>query len=113
MRSAQERVRSVEITSAVRDSRIGRLQIRKGDHIGLIDGTLKVASSSMNETILNAMQAVDADGAEIVSLFYGDQITGDEAAGLSRTLCERYPKLEIEVVRGGQPHYSYIMSVEH
>jgi len=113
MMGAQERVRSVEITTAVRDSRIGALRIRKGDHIGLIDGTVKVAGGSLNEAVFSAMQAVDAGEAEIASLFYGDQIDGNEAAGLSRDLGRRYPGLELEVVQGGQPHYSYIISVEH
>jgi DAK2 domain fusion protein YloV len=113
MAKAQERVRSVEITNAIRDTRTGALQIRKGDHIGLIDGSVKVAGDNVNQAVFRALQAVDAGAAEIASLFYGDQIDGDEAADLSHALKEVYPELEIEVIQGGQPHYSYIMSIEH
>ena len=112
MSRAQKRVKSIEVTSAVRDARMGTLQIRKEDYIGLIDGNIKVASSSLNEAVFSAFKAVDAGNAEIVSLFYGDRIDGNEAADLSRLLKEQYPELEIEVVRGGQPHYPYIISIE-
>jgi len=107
-----ERVKSVEITNAVRDTRTGNLQIKKGDYIGLIDGNIKVASGDLNEAIFGALEAVDAGKAEIVSLFYGDQTDSSEAADLSWAIKERYPGLEIEVIQGGQPHYPFIMSVE-
>jgi len=113
MSRSRERVRSIEVTSAVRDAKIGTLQIKKGDYIGLIDGSVKVAGSNLNQTIFSAFKAVDAANAEIVSLFYGDQVDDDEAADLSRALKEQHPQLEIEVVQGGQPHYPYIISIEY
>jgi len=112
MTSSLERVKSVEITNAVRDTRTGNLQIKKGDFIGIIDGNIKVASGDLNEAIFGALEAVDAGKAEIVSLFYGDQTDSSEAADLSWAIKERYPGLEIEVIQGGQPHYPFIMSVE-
>jgi len=112
MSRAQERVRSIEVTSAIRDTKISTLQIKKGDYIGLIDGNIKVAGSSLDQTIFSTFKAVDADNAEIVSLFYGDQVDDDEAVNLSQALKEQYPQLEIEVVQGGQPHYPYIISIE-
>ncbi len=113
MSRSQERARAIEVTNAVRDAKVGTLQIKRGDYIGLIDGNIKVASSNLNEAIFNALKAVDAGNAAIASLFYGEQIDGNEATELSRALKEQYPELEIEVLQGGQPHYSYITSIEY
>ena len=85
---------------------------KAGDPIGLVDGSIRVASQSVNEAVERSLDMVDTSHAEIISMYYGDDTTGDEAAGLSRMLKERYPRLEFEVIPGGQPHYSYIISVE-
>jgi len=112
MSMAQERVSSIEVTSAVRDARIGTVQIQKGDYISLIDGNIKVACKSLDRAIFESLQAIDVKNAGIVSLFYGDQINDDEASDLGESIKEKYPELEIELIQGGQPHYPYIISVE-
>jgi DAK2 domain fusion protein YloV len=112
MSRAQERVRSIEVTNAVRDAKIGTVQVQRGDYIGLIDGNIKVACKSLDRAIFESLQAVDVGNAGIVSLFYGDQINDDEATDLSESIKEMYPELEIELIQGGQPHYPYIISVE-
>ena len=112
MGKAQQQVRSVEITNAVRDTTIGDLDIKEGDFIGLVDGNIKVTGDSLDEAVFSALQAVDAASAELASLFYGDEVDGDEAAELGEALSKVYPELEIEIVQGSQPHYSYVMSVE-
>ena len=112
MSRCQYQVRSVEITTAVRDARVSELQIKKGNYIGLIDGDIKVACDSLDQAVFQSLEVVDAGSAGIVSLFYGDQVEDDEAAELGDSIKEKYPDLDIEVIRGSQPHYSYIISVE-
>ena len=112
MSRTQERVRSIEVTNAVRDSRIGNLQIKKGDYIGLINSNIEVARKSIDQAIFDSLQAVDVGDAEIVSLFYGDQINDNEATDLVESIKEKYPELELELIQGCQPHYPYIISVE-
>jgi hypothetical protein len=112
MSRAQERVRSIEVTNAVRDAKIGTVQVQRGDYIGIIDDNVKVACKSLDRAIFDCLQAVDVGNAGIASLFYGDQINDDEAADLGESIKEKYPELEIEVIQGCQPHYSYIISVE-
>jgi DAK2 domain fusion protein YloV len=107
-----ERVKSVEITTAFRDARVSKLQIKKGNYIGLIDRDIKVACDSLDQAVFQSLEAVDAGSAGIVSLFYGDQVEGDEAAELRDSVKEKYPDLDIELIRGSQPHYFYIISVE-
>ena len=112
MSRAQEKVRSIEVTNAVRDARMGKLQIKKGDYIGLVDGNIEVACKSLYQAIFDSLQAVDAGNAGIASLFYGDQISDNEATDLGDSIKNKYPELEIELIQGCQPHYPYIISVE-
>ena len=112
MSRGQERVRSIEVTNAVRDARIGALQIKKGNYIGLIDGTIKVTCDGLDQAVFQSLEAVDIGYAGIVSLFYGDQVNEDEATDLGESIKQKYPELEIELIQGCQPHYPYIISVE-
>ena len=112
MSGYQEQVRSVEITTAVRDAQVSKLHIKKGNYIGIIDGDIKVACDSLDQAVFQSLEAVDAKNAGIASLFYGNQVKDDEAAELKDSLKEKYPDLDIELIKGSQPHYSYIISVE-
>lgn len=112
MGRAQEKVRSVEMTVAVRDAKIGDLQIRAGDYIGLIDGSIKVAGAGLVETTMHALEEVDAVGAAVITVFCGDTVDDENARTIGGLLKDRYPGLEVELVAGGQPHYPFIVSVE-
>jgi dihydroxyacetone kinase-like predicted kinase len=112
MSRAQKQVRSIEVTNAVRDAKIGTVQVRRGDYMGLIDGNITVVSKSLDQAIFDSLHAAEASYAEIASLFYGDQIDDDEATGLGESIKEKYPELEIELIQGCQPHYPYIISIE-
>jgi hypothetical protein len=112
MTRAVERVRSIEVTRAVRDAKIDDLNIKTGNFISLVDGSIKVASKSLLEAVEGAFEAIDATSAEIASLYYGDDITAEEATCLCQSLKEKYPNIEFEMIQGGQPHYSCIIAVE-
>ena len=98
MSRAIGQVRSIEVTRAVREAKV--------------DGSIKVAGEVLSETVERALAMVDVAQAQIVSLYYGDDITGDAAAALGRALKEKYHGVEFEVIPGGQPHYAYIIGVE-
>jgi len=112
MSKNQEQVRSVEITTAVRGTRVNSLQIKKGDYLGLIDGELQVACNSLAQAVYDSLEKVDASSAGIVTLFYGNEVKDTEAAELAESIKLEYRGLEVEVLPGSQPHYSYIISVE-
>ena len=112
MTRAVERVRSIEVTRAVRDAKIDDLNIKTGNFISLVDGSIKVASKSLLEAVEGAFEVIDATSAEIASLYYGDDITAEEATCLCQSLKEKYPNIEFEMIQGGQPHYSCIIAVE-
>src|SRR5436305_7098564 len=112
MTNAIKNVQTAEITTAVRSVQIGGLHVREGDYIGVINGNLAVASQDMDRVVHDTLQRMDMDSCEIVTLYYGQDITAERAKEMARQLQRRYSQLEIEVVDGGQPYYAYILSVE-
>jgi len=112
MAKAQQRVKSVEVTKAVREAKLGKLRIKAGEFIGLIDGKLKAANANLRQAVTSTLKAAEVKKAEIISLYYGCDIVGEEAESLGRALQAQHPHLQVEVIEGGQPHYSYVVSVE-
>ncbi|UCG55300.1 MAG: DAK2 domain-containing protein [Dehalococcoidia bacterium] len=112
MAKTLDRVRSIEITRAVRDTKIGKIKTQQGDYIGLLDGHLKVASNNLRQAACDILKTAGVENAEVVSLYYGNDIKDKEAMRLSQSIRRKYPHLEIELIAGGQPHYYYIMSIE-
>ncbi len=110
-RSAQE-VRTGEITIAVRDVRMNSLEVRSGQVIGLIDDQLKVAGYDVDTVSMELLARMDAGQAEVLTLYFGVDVSEESAQALARLIEERYPDAEVEVVQGGQPHYHYIISAE-
>ena len=98
--------------TAVRDVRLDGLEVNEGQIIGLLDGELVAAGSDVDDVVMELMQRLDADEAEILTLYYGETISESIAQGLVDQLETHYPDAEIEVINGGQPHYHYIISAE-
>jgi len=112
MRKAMGAVKSVEICRAVRASKIGGLEIKKKQPIGFLDGELVAAGESCIDVLNQVLAKLDLSKVEVVTIYYGADTKPKEAEEVAESIRERYPQLEIEVVRGGQPHYSYIVSIE-
>lgn len=110
-RSAQE-VRTGEITVAVRDARLNGLEVKSGQVIGLVDEQLKVAGYDVDTVSMELLANMDAGRAEVLTLYFGLDVSEDSAQALARLVEERYPDAEVEVVQGGQPYYHYIISAE-
>ena len=112
MTKAKSTVKSVEITRATRTAKLGGLKIKKKQTIGLLDGDL-IAVGDSTSGILNEMLAkLDLDKAEVITIYYGAATEPTEAEQVSAGIREQHPQLQIEVVRGDQPHYNYIVSIE-
>jgi dihydroxyacetone kinase-like predicted kinase len=112
MTNAINSVQTAEITTAVRSVQIAGLYVREGDYIGVINGHLAVASQDMDHVARDTLQRMQIENYEIVTLYYGQDTTAQQAKEMAREIQNRYPQLEIEVVDGGQPYYAYILSVE-
>ncbi len=101
-----------EVTWATRDVRMNGLQVKEGDAIGLLEDELVVDARSFEEAVRWLLAEAELEDRELVTLYFGDQVTELQARKLAQGLGELYPDLEFEVVNGGQPHYPYIISIE-
>ncbi len=105
-------VKSGSVTYAVRDTKIDGKDIKMGDYMGLDDKTIvSVASDRKEATIALADGMIDED-AEIACIYYGEEATEEEAREIADLIEEKYDFLEVEVHKGGQPVYYYLLSVE-
>lgn len=105
-------VQTAEITTAVRTVQLSGVNVREGDFIGVINGHLAVAGQDMDQVVCDTLQRINIDHYEILTLYYGQEITEEQAQMMAKTIKSSYAQLEIEVVNGGQPYYAYILSVE-
>jgi DAK2 domain fusion protein YloV len=112
MNQAQSAVKSIEITRAIRSTRLGGLDIKKKQAIGFLDGDLVAVADKTDEVLTEALARVNPDEAEVVTIYYGADTKLAEAEQVAAAIRKQHPQLQVEVVQGGQPHYNYIASVE-
>ena len=112
MTEAATRIQTAEITTAIRTVRVGGVRVREGDFIGLVNGNLVIAGQDMEYVIRETLQRMSIEHYEIVTLYFGEGVTKQQAEDTARSIKEKYSHLEIEVVDGGQPHYAYVISAE-
>jgi hypothetical protein len=105
-------VETGEITTAVRDAHVDGLEIAEGQIIGLHNGKMRVAGETIADVVRGLLEEMDIEMLELISLFYGEDISPMDAEALVDTLRSDYPEHEFEVQAGGQPHYFYIISAE-
>jgi hypothetical protein len=103
---------SAEVTTATRDARIDTVDVREGDTIGLINGKLVVAGTNLADVTRDLLQKARAADYEIVTFYYGEDITPIDASEIVEMLQDEYPRLEFEIVYGGQPLYPFLISIE-
>jgi len=112
MKKAQSAVRSIAITQAARSVRLVGLHIKRKQPIGFLDGELVAASDSATDTLNEVLAKLDLSDVEIVTIYYRGDEERVEVGPLVTTYRAQNPHLQIDLVRGGQPHYHYIASVE-
>ena len=112
MTRAISNVQTAEITTAVRSVQLGGLHVREGDFIGVINGNLAVASQNIEDALRDTLRRMDINNYEIVTIYYGEDITAEQAQETAKRIKAAYSHLEIEVVDGGQAYYAYILSAE-
>ncbi len=112
MRKSKSTVKSIEITRAVRSTQLNGLKITKKQSIGLLDGDLLAAGNNTIDVLNKMLAKLDLTKAEVTTIYYGANTKPVEAEQISVAIREQYPQLQVEVVRGGQPHYNYIVSIE-
>lgn len=104
-------VTSAEITYAVRDTTSGDKQIKEGEIIGISGKEILANGAEIEEVTLETIDSLSED-AEIITLFYGEDVTEEQATVLMEHVAEKYPDVDVEIYEGGQPLYYYFISVE-
>ncbi|HLG77077.1 MAG TPA: hypothetical protein VKX46_11730, partial [Ktedonobacteraceae bacterium] len=112
MTEAIGHIQTVEITTAVRSVQLGGVNVREGDYIGVINGHLAVAGQQIERVIQDTLLRMQVVNYEVVTLYYGSDVTIEQAQETASAIKAHYSQLEIEVVDGGQPYYAYILSLE-
>jgi dihydroxyacetone kinase-like predicted kinase len=105
-------VKTIEITRSIRSTKLNGLKIRRKQPIGLLDDELVAVGDTNLDVINQVLEKLDLDKAEVITIYYGADAEADEAEQISESITDKYPQLQVEVIKGGQPHYSYIISVE-
>ncbi|MDO4305225.1 MAG: DAK2 domain-containing protein [Eubacteriales bacterium] len=112
MMEAVSKVKTGQITYAVRDTRIDEKEIHEGDIMGIGDNGILAVGKERAEVAMETVSAMMNEEAEVISIYYGADIPEEEAEVLAASLEEEYPDCEVELNPGGQPIYYYVISVE-
>lgn len=106
-------VKTGQVTYAVRDTQIDDKEIKEGDYMGIGDVGLLSVNSDMNTATFSMIDEMAKDGdVELFSLYYGADISEDEANVIVDYINNKFPSCDVECNAGGQPIYYYIISAE-
>ncbi len=112
MMEAMGNVKTGQITYAVRDTKIDDKEIRQGNIMGIGDHGILAVGEEIQDTAVETVKAMADEDSEIISIYYGSDVTEEDAQKLAEHLEEEYPDLDVEINEGGQPIYYYVISVE-
>ena len=112
MASALDGVQTIEVTKAVRSTSVGGLKIKNGDMIALVNGKITRAGKNAQEVVDGALEGLKTDGFELCTIYAGAAVKDDEARDIVGHVRQHFPKLEVQLQRGEQDHYPYILSLE-
>jgi DAK2 domain fusion protein YloV len=112
MENALPTVKTIEITRSIRSTDINGLKIGRRQPIGLLDDELIAAGETDLDVINTILSELDMKNAEVITIYYGAEIDAAEAEKTSAAITAAYPSLQVELIKGDQPHYSYIISIE-
>ena len=112
MKQSLGSVKTIEICRAVRATQINGLKIKKKQIISLLDNELVTAGNNTIDVLLSTLAKINLKKNEILTLYYGADTPHAEAEKAAATLREKYPHLQVEIIKGNQPHYNFIVSIE-
>ena len=112
MLEAAQRVQTAQITYAARDSDMDGFNIKAGDYLALLNSKLYGTSPAVEDMLTALAGAAKEAQAEFVTLFYGEDVTEEQAEEAERLFAQVCPDAEVAIVPGGQPVYYYLISIE-
>jgi len=112
MQEAINHTKTCEITYAVRDAQYGDIFIKEGQFIGIIEGNIAHVGENVEDVVIDTLKQVILNQDELITLYYGQDVTEEQAENLLQQISEIYPNIDFELHYGGQPLYYYLVSVE-
>jgi DAK2 domain fusion protein YloV len=112
MKEALDGVVTGEVTTATRRAEFDGISVNMGQLIGLVNGQLVLAGEHLPTVVAGLLERMDARQRELITLYFGAQVSDEEAAALVDVLRSQYPDQEFDLINGGQPLYPYILSAE-
>lgn len=112
MTEEMNRVKTGQITYAVRNTMIDDMEIHEGDIMGIGDDGMLAVGTDLAQTTLDTLKAMVNEDSELISIYYGSDVTEEAAQELLETAEQMFPELEMELHEGGQPIYYYLISAE-
>jgi len=112
MTDAAQCVSTAQITYAARNSDFDGFDIHEGDYLALLDGKLLGTDRDVSALLENLSDVAAERDAEFITVFYGEDVSEEDAQKASAVFTRRCPDAEISLIRGGQPVYYYIISIE-
>lgn len=106
------KVKTGQVTYAVRDTEIDGKAIKQDDYMGIGDKTILSVGTELKTVTLQMVDEMIDDESAIVSIYFGADVSEEDAKELASVIQEKYPDLEVEINNGGQPIYYYVISVE-
>lgn len=105
-------VKSGQITYAVRDTKIDDKEIHEGDIMGIGDQGILAVGKSVEDTTKEMLDLLVDEDSELISLYYGEEVSEEDADKFTAQIEERYPDVDVDAHFGGQPIYYYVLAVE-
>lgn len=106
------KVKTGQITYAVRDTVIDDKEIKKDDFMGVGDKGILANGTDLSAVVMESVEAMMSEQAELISIYYGADVTEEAALTIQKLVAEKYSDLDVELQAGGQPIYYYLISVE-
>lgn len=106
------KVKTGQVTYAVRDTTFNDVEIKEGNILGINNGKLVLANHDLNHVVKELIDSMIDENSELVTVFYGNELTEEDTLEIQNYISEKHPDCDISVNYGGQPLYYYILSVE-
>jgi dihydroxyacetone kinase-like predicted kinase len=112
MKDSLSTVKTGEVTYAVRDTMIDDVTIKQGDYMGIGDSGILGVGGDIADVTFEMLKKMMSDELELISVYYGDEVSEDDASVLAQRISKEFPSCDVELQYGGQPIYYYIVSAE-
>ena len=112
MTEEMTRVKTGQVTYAVRDTELDGKVIKENDIMGIGDQGIVAVGQDIADTTVEMVSELVDDESELISIYYGSDVSEEDAEGIAARVNELYPDLDVEVNYGGQPIYYYLISIE-